>query len=253
MEGIDMGSDHDVFREGTWKIPGLYLHDWPDRYIHTNFDTAAMIDPTKLRRAAFIGAVSAWFLANMSESGVPRVLSLLRRNSLQRSGDMLERLERLDGNDAAAVTAIHFDVERLKIRSIGEFAAVPQAELEAALAFIEKLEAMLGAPDAQDAAGDSPVYERNPELKGPMTAFGYSYLQDKYGRGRYLALTLPAYTGTHGSGGEYAYEALNLVDGQRTVIAIRNWLTAELGPVPLAYVSEYLEALESIGVVRRQR
>jgi hypothetical protein len=253
MEGIDMGSDHDVFREGTWKIPGLYLHDWPDRYIHTNFDTAAMIDPTKLRRAAFIGAVSAWFLANMSENDVPRVLSLLRRNSLHRSGDMLERLEHLDDNDAAAVTGICFDVERLKIRSIEEFAAVPQTELAAALAFIERLEAMLGAAGAQDAAGDSLVYERNPEVKGPMTAFGYSYLQDKYGRGRYLALTLPAYTGTFGSGGEYAYEALNLVDGQRTVSAIRNWLTAELGPVPLAYVSEYLEALESVGVIRRRR
>jgi len=59
--------------------------------------------------------------------------------------------------------------------------------------------------------------------------------------------------GTHGNGGEYAYEALNLVDGRRTVSAIRNWLTAELGPVPLACVSEYLAALESIGVVRRQR
>ena len=37
MEGLDMGSDHDVFFEGSWRIPGLYLHDWPDRYIHTNF------------------------------------------------------------------------------------------------------------------------------------------------------------------------------------------------------------------------
>ena len=60
-EGISMGSDHDVFFEGTWAIPGLYLHDWPDRYIHTNFDTAANIDPTKLKRSAFIGAVAAWF------------------------------------------------------------------------------------------------------------------------------------------------------------------------------------------------
>jgi hypothetical protein len=253
MEGIDMGSDHDVFREGTWKIPGLYLHDWPDRYIHTNFDTAAMIDPTKLRRAAFIGAVSAWFLANMSENDVPRVLSLLRRNSLHRSGDLLERLEPLDDHDAAAATRIYFDVERLKIRSIEEFAAVPQTALAAALAFIQELEALLGAPGVSDATADSRVYERNPEVKGPMSAFGYSYMEDKYGSGPYRALTLPAYRGTHGSGGEYAYEALNLVDGQRTVSGIRDWLTAELGPVPIAYVSEYLAALESIGVVRRQR
>lgn len=83
MEGLDMGSDHDVFFEGSWRIPGLYLHDWPDRYIHTNFDLAANIDPTKLKRAAFIGAVSAWYLANLSDDDVPAVLNMLRRNALR--------------------------------------------------------------------------------------------------------------------------------------------------------------------------
>ena len=53
MEGLSMGSDHDVFHEGSWRIPGIYLHDWPDRYIHTNFDTAANIDPTKKVRTLF--------------------------------------------------------------------------------------------------------------------------------------------------------------------------------------------------------
>ena len=91
MEGLDMGSDHDVFFEGTWKIPGLYLHDWPDRYIHTNYDLAANIDPTKLKRAAFVGAVSAWFLANMSDDDVPAVLAMLERNALVRSAELLER------------------------------------------------------------------------------------------------------------------------------------------------------------------
>ncbi len=81
MEGLDMGSDHDVFFEGTWRKPGLYLHDWPDRYIHTNYDLAANIDPTKLKRAAFIGAVNAWFLANMTDDDVPEVLAMLRRNA----------------------------------------------------------------------------------------------------------------------------------------------------------------------------
>jgi len=61
-----MGSDHDVYQDSSFAIPAIYLNDWPDRYIHTNFDTAANIDPTKLKRAAFIGAASAYFLAAMS-------------------------------------------------------------------------------------------------------------------------------------------------------------------------------------------
>jgi hypothetical protein len=63
-----MGSDHDVYQDSSFGIPAIYLNDWPDRYIHTNFDTAANIDPTKLKRAAFIGAASAYFLAHLSKN-----------------------------------------------------------------------------------------------------------------------------------------------------------------------------------------
>src|SRR5882724_9581211 len=61
-----MGSDHDVYQDSSFGIPAIYLNDWPDRYIHTNFDTAANIDPTKLKRAAFIGAASGYFLAGLT-------------------------------------------------------------------------------------------------------------------------------------------------------------------------------------------
>ncbi|HSD70362.1 MAG TPA: DUF4910 domain-containing protein, partial [Woeseiaceae bacterium] len=146
MEGLDMGSDHDVFREGSWRIPGLYLHDWPDRYIHTNFDTAAMIDPTKLKRSAFIGAVNALVLANLSERDVPAILALLKRNALQRSGDLVEQLKSLDAADAAAVARIHFTVERRKVHSIEAFATLDTALHDEAAAFIAELETLLAPP-----------------------------------------------------------------------------------------------------------
>jgi aminopeptidase YwaD len=59
-----MGSDHDVYQDSSFRIPAVYLNDWPDRYIHTNFDSAANIDPTKLLRAAFIAAATAIVLAD---------------------------------------------------------------------------------------------------------------------------------------------------------------------------------------------
>ena len=250
MEGLDMGSDHDVFREGSWRIPGLYLHDWPDRYIHTNFDTAAMIDPTKLKRSAFIGAVNAIVLANLSERDVPAILALLKRNALQRSAELIERLKSLGAADAAAVARIHFSVERRKVHSIEPFAPLAEPLHDAAAGFIAELEALVATPEALHTETDDTVYVRNPAVPGPMSAFGYSYLEDKYGAEKQAQLRLTQYAGTHGSGGEYAYEALNLVDGKRTVSEIRNWLTAELGPVPLDIVREYLEALRSIDVLR---
>jgi len=67
---FEMGSDHDVYQDASFGIPAIYLNDWPDRYIHTNMDRAENIDPTKLQRAAFIGAASGYALAR---DGVPHV------------------------------------------------------------------------------------------------------------------------------------------------------------------------------------
>jgi hypothetical protein len=251
MEGLDMGSDHDVFFEGTWRIPGLYLHDWPDRYIHTNFDLAANIDPTKLKRAAFIGAVSGWFLANMSDGDVPAVMAMLARNALQRSKTLLARRPALTAEDSALTSAIHFTVERRKVHSVEPFARLGQSDHESAVAFLDGLERLVGAPPVAPAAPrDTTIYERNRDIEGPMSAFGYSFLSDRYGEDKVAGLRLRNYNGSHGSGGQYAYEALNFVDGERTVSDIRDWLTTELGPVPTEYVAEYLAALESIGVIR---
>ncbi|MDA0680543.1 MAG: DUF4910 domain-containing protein [Proteobacteria bacterium] len=252
MEDLDMGSDHDVFFEGTWRKPGLYLHDWPDRYIHTNYDLAANIDPTKLKRAAFIGAVSAWFLANMSDGDVPAVLDMLERNALRRSGDLLQRRASLDAVDQIAVSDIHFAVERRKVHSVESFATLSEADHKAAMEFIAELQKLLAVPQVANIGGvnrNNTVYERNAGIQGPMGAFGYSYLSDKYGAEKTAALRLGSYAG---NGGQYAYEALNFVDGNRTVSDIRDWLTTELGPVPLDIVEEYLSALESIHVIRKK-
>jgi aminopeptidase YwaD len=252
MEGLDMGSDHDVFFEGTWRIPGLYLHDWPDRYIHTNYDLAANIDPTKLKRAAFIGAVSAWYLANLSSENVPDVMSLLKRNALQRSATLAERRLALPAIDAAAATRTHFALERRKVHSIEPFAELAESDHESAVAFLDKLEALMVVPEPGIfIERDSSVYERNPEIQGPMHAFGYSYLEDKLGQDEMAKLALPRHSTRYGGGGMFAYEALNLVDGKRTVSDIRDWLVAELGEVSLQDVAEYLQALESIGVIQR--
>ena len=252
MEGLDMGSDHDVFFEGTWRIPGLYLHDWPDRYIHTNFDLAANIDPTKLKRAAFIGAVSAWYLANFSSENVADVMSLLQRNALQRSAELAERRTALPAPEAAAVTRTHFDLERRKVHSVEPFANLAENDHQSAVAFLDKLQALMLVPEPRIyIERDTSVYERNPEIQGPMHAFGYSYLEAKLGREELAALALPSHSTRYGGGGMFAYEALNFVDGVRTVSDIRDWLVAELGEVSLEDVADYLQALESIDVIRR--
>ena len=85
-----------------------------------------------------------------------------------------------------------------------------------------------------------------------MHGFDYSYIDDKLGAEKAASLQLANHSTPYGGGGMFTYEALNLVNGKRTVSDIRDWLVAELGDVPLQYVAEYLQALESIDVLRRQ-
>ncbi len=244
MEDISMGSDHDIFRAGSWGIPGIYLHDWPDRYIHTNFDTAAMIDPTKLKRAAFIAAVQGWYLANFDDTDIAPLLQLLRANALQRAGTQLLALTELEPADQEAVRAVYKQVELGKIASIGNFATLSRSQSQSAGNYINALGQLTGASvngTAMKTTGNTLVYRRNPAIKGTMHAFGYSYIEDHLPADQYAALTLSR---------ERAYEALNLVDGHRTVSDIRNWLLAEFGTVDLADVAAYLDALQQIGVLK---
>ena len=85
-----MGSDHDVYQDSSFAIPAIYLNDWPDRYIHTNLDSAANIDTTKLKRAAFIGAASGYFLANYSASDQAAAQNAVALGKLMRAVTSME-------------------------------------------------------------------------------------------------------------------------------------------------------------------
>jgi len=219
-----MGSDHEVYEDSTFGIPSIYLNDWPDRYIHTTGDTAANIDPTKLKRAAFIGAASGYFLARFSERDVDAVSRAVQAGRLARAADALER------GAAADVTANYErDVEDSARTFVRAGAAAGHA--------------------AQAGHGDGPRYRRHAQPRGPLAVFGYDLLED---RAREAGVDLPAllrYRGEWGSGPEYAYEALNLADGKRSVSDITRVLSAQYGPVPDALVGAYLATLQRLGLV----
>jgi hypothetical protein len=246
MAEFSLGSDHQVYTNNSFGIPAIYLNDWPDRYIHTNFDTPANVDPTKLKRAAFIGAASAYFLANAKSSDASSILRVVQMNSLRRTATMLKRRNELPEAEAANLTRHHLWYERTLIDSVDRFLGVSG---RSATSFLDNLERQIGpVGPATPAQGDGRlVFRRRDALKGPMTAFGYDYFTDQY-RGS-APVRLFQYRGLRGSGGEYAYEALNLVDGRRNAQQIRDAVSATYGPIPLELVVEYLKALDSIRVI----
>jgi aminopeptidase YwaD len=253
VKEFDAGSDHVVFTDSSFRIPTIYMNDWPDRYIHTTGDLPENIDATKLQRAGFIGAASGWFLANLTADDLPALSALLERQSMQRTAVMLGRRFGLAPDEQAALETMHMAYERSVLDPLERWLTVPAATRAARQHFLAQLAAI--ATSSRNSAKRGPpgaVYVRNAEPKGPMTVFGYDYLVDHLGAERAEALALPRHSGLRGSGGEYAIEALNFVDGRRNVRDIRDALAAEFGPVPLEHVAAYLEALESVKVIRQR-
>ena len=244
-----MGSDNIVYAEGSFRIPAVYLNDWPDRYIHTNFDAPANIDPTKLQRAAFIGAATAWYVASLTSGDVPALWSQMKSAVLRRSATAVERGALLPAAERGALVRTHLANERGAFASIAAFAPVPDSTRRDADTFFRQLEALF-APNAAlvPATGDAAlVFSRSAGVTGPMSLFvGYDYFQDHY-QGPLPKLL--EYQGLRGGGGEYIYETLNFVNGKRTAQEIRDMVSAEYGPVPIELVVEYLRALQAAGVV----
>ncbi|MFD2934943.1 M28 family peptidase [Spirosoma flavum] len=248
---FSLGSDHEVYSEGSFSIPSIYLHDWPDRYIHTNFDLPAHIDPTKLKRAGFVGAASGYMLANLTDNQAPVLWNLVKQQSVGRTAKMLQRLAFLSQEDAAVTQAFHWSHERGVFTSLSNFITIPTPLKKEADIFYESLGKTINTPLAMPVAGTTAnvIYRRNERVKGPMSVFSYDYFVDHYGSDKAKNIRLPDFQGRWGPGSEYAYEVLNFVDGHRTVTDIRNAVSAELGPVPTELVSEYLQALASINVI----
>ena len=179
--GFNEGSDHEVWAEGSWRIPIVYIADWPDRYIHTQRDLPGNLDPTKMRRAMFIAAASGWYLAS----------------------------------------TMSFEFGAMSSPTTGHVVADP-------------------------AGVSGPVYRRI-RREGPMNGFGYSWFDDHLAGAGLTRPRLPAREA--GPGPSFAYEALNLVDGRRSVGEIRDALAATIGPVPVEEVAEYLDTLARLGVI----
>jgi hypothetical protein len=250
---LSLGSDHQVYADSSWGIPALYFNDWPDRYIHTNFDTSANIDPTKLQRAAFLAAACGYVLADAGPSNVTALWENVRARSLRRVATLMERRAGLEAAEASALVRFQRWYERAMVDSLARFAPIPpelRAQADAHLAVLDRLWTV-PAPLPAAIGPAATVYARNAKVKGTVSAFGYEYLDDHYPKASELRLS--GFTGARGGGGDYAYEALNLVDGRRTAADIRDALSAIYGPVPLDVVVEYLQALRSAGLIEEKR
>jgi aminopeptidase YwaD len=235
--GFSEGSDHQVWAEGSWRVPIIYVSDWPDLYIHTNKDVPGNLDSTKMKRAMFIAAGSAWALANLEQPDTPALQGLLEIESDLRRAEVSRRGDELPDSEGPNVVSKYTEHEVMVELSLQRFGLL-----------VGEVDRMGPAPAS--APGLGTIYRRDPKLKGPMDGFGYSWLDDQLEKSKIARPALlsraPAWEGP-----SFGYEALNLVDGRRSVQAIRDQLAVTVGPAPVEEVAAYLQVLERLGVIRR--
>ena len=101
--------------------PGDLSQRWPDRYIHTNFDLPANVDPTKLRRAGFIAAASGWLLGQPRAARCAGDVGLLERQSLRRGRRYTRAPWRLAPGEVAVASRFALAYEQATVDSLDRF------------------------------------------------------------------------------------------------------------------------------------
>ncbi|HEY3382877.1 MAG TPA: M28 family peptidase [Vicinamibacterales bacterium] len=250
----ESGSDHWIYQDGSFGVPTIYLRDWPDIYIHTNKDIVDNVDPTKIKRSAFIAATSGYYLSRLtapSSAGDAALPYLMLGGAMRRMADDVARAsvyafgKPADPLDAVALAVESGRREERRLDSLSRFGYAPAGSPGAQVVDEVRgsLRRMLPPMRPAGTGGDTRVPERTVSLKGPLTP-SVDWVREKAGA---AAVTLAIARLPRGD--DVAYEVANFINGKRTVSEIRSAVSAEFGPVDLKVVAEYIELLARIGAV----
>jgi hypothetical protein len=262
-------SDHQVFIDATPRVPSVQFGNWPDVVYHTSEDTPLFQDPTQLKRAAFIALTVGQVLANATSAEALEIGSLTSAYGQRRIGDDLAGsvMSVAQAPDAAALQIAYKEAvnvvrsgytrERAGIRS----AATMMLSDKAAQQQLAAVEAAFAAGQPSAERQVQAAYAGRASAFGMKPVFEITLSPDERDAARLFPKVKPGVTPppqppapAAGStapqpalAGYYVMEARNFADGTRSVLEIRNAISAEFQPVALAKVVEFFRGLETAG------
>ncbi len=269
-------SDHMVYDDGGVRVPAVMLNIWPDLWYHTSGDTPDKSDSTQLKRSAFLSAAAAVFLAG---AGPEETLKMLHETSVRAAGRLAREERRAESlivearpellpeayKEAQNIVDQGSRREALALASTERFVrgeAALAAHSAALQANIAKLRAALTAQlnetyrfaclkaqvkpvlpvqtrDEARLAGVLPV--RTAKMTGYFDSFEfYERFKD--------SKIMPSFESEG-----VDFEIRNFIDGRRSILDIRNAVSAELGPVKLSDVEAYLRLLADAGYIELKK
>jgi aminopeptidase YwaD len=257
-------SDHQVHLDWNPRIPAVQFGNWPDAVYHSSDDTPANQDPTQMKRAAFLMISIANIFATAGPTEAVAVAGTALPYAAKRiATDLGDALQLIASSDASTLNESYKEAlnlirqayvrERLDVRSAGSLALGDKA----ALAEIASLEKTLTPSEALDIQRVQQVYSgAAARLKVPVTLVPVLSAAE-LAAAKLIPVKKPTTGPAQGFGGGggtapaltgyYTQEARNFADGTRSILDIRNAISAEFGPVKVDDVVRFFRDAEKAG------
>jgi len=265
------GSDHVIFISDA-HVPAILMCVWPDQWYHTSGDTPDKSDATQLKRAVFIGAASAVFLAGAGPDETETLISQVEGRALDRIGRTKIKAEQMIRDAAPGrLFEVYREAENYAVMSLARevetlesvrFFLKGKTTLEARLEAGKKRLADFGAPIA---SGIEALYadrcrglgippktiDLSPEeirldgiVPSPTALMKPVFDERAFSQKRRDTKDLPSYNLIRAE-----REVRNFIDGKRSILRIRNAVSAEMSLVGLKDVESFLIVMEKMGFV----
>jgi len=266
------GSDHYIFNDGALRVPAV-MFGHGDTFHHTSLDSIDKVDASELRRVCSIALGSMVYLAGAQENEAKDMARLITRNGLGRlAADTYDAFGEVAAADNGgklfdatkqAMNVIERSTAREKeaVYSTTRFGQGAEFKNEVA-GFLINLDALgmrfkaeVGkiykslclkfkvqpqeiAPTQDEKKFFDVVPVRAESFVCPLET---DYLVEKLGSDAVGQIRLR---------GNAAYEALNFVDGKRSLYDITKAVSAEYGPLNISDIYGFFKILEKAELVR---
>ena len=266
-------SDHQVHLDWNPRIPAVQFGNWPDAVYHSSDDSPANQDPTQMKRAAFLMIAVANVFATAGPTEAVAVANTAMQYANSRAAvDLGDALNLISSSSSATINDNYKEAlnlvrmayvrERLDIRSAGSLAIGDKG----ALADIAALEQTFAAAEAVDVQRAQQGYSAKAKRLGVTVALVPTLTPSEQAASKLVPTRKEqaAGGGRGGAGGGggggggatngppalsgyYTQEARNFADGVRSILDIRNAISAEFGPVKVDDVVRFFREGETAG------
>ena len=271
-------SDHEDMVDSMIRVPAVeYGH--PTRFAVPEDDNVTSVDPTQMRREVTIVGSTGYYLASANAASVPSAAATMTAYAQARMAREARRAtEMLNGADLQvqyreAINVLKQSLARevAALETLRQFGQSPSAtsaitrtrrqleavnatnegalrDMAAQLAGERKVTLKEPEPSPAERQLGKFVVARNESIRGPVNLFRPEYgaiwlaqkLNDENFAMKLNMAQLGRFTG---------FEALNFADGKRTMLEIRDLISAEYGPMDPSVLEDYFRMLEKVGVV----